>query len=71
MNNAKVIADELLNNKAAIIETDTVMGVISKNADLIYKIKKRSLNKRVILFVSNFSSIKNLTKKEKIVLKKY
>lgn len=70
--NVKSIAKELkTNKKAAIIETDTVMGIIALNPDLIYKIKQRPKNKQLVTFVSSISQIKGLTAKEKNILKHY
>ena len=67
-----LIAKELkTKKKAAIIETDTVMGIVSLNKDLIYKIKQRPLNKKLVTFVSDINDIKKLTKLEKVVLKQY
>ena len=57
--------------KAAIIETDTVMGIISLNSDLIYKIKNRPAHKKLVTFVSDLKQIKSLSTKEKNILKHY
>lgn len=57
------IAFELKNNKAAIIWTDTVPGIISLNKKLIYKIKGRPLEKKLIRFVSNLNQIENRNEK--------
>ena len=51
------IVFELKNNKAAIIPTDTLAGIISYDKKLIYKIKKRPSHKKLILFVPSFESI--------------
>ena len=68
----KSIAKELkTNKKAAIVETDTVMGIIALNPDLIYKIKQRPKHKLLITFISSISQIKGLTAKEKRILKDY
>jgi tRNA A37 threonylcarbamoyladenosine synthetase subunit TsaC/SUA5/YrdC len=48
-----------------------VLGIISLNADLIYNIKKRHRNKKLIRFVDSTEDIKGLTNVEKMVLKKY
>ncbi|MDR0675158.1 MAG: L-threonylcarbamoyladenylate synthase [Mycoplasmataceae bacterium] len=70
-NELEQIAFELKNNKAAIVETDTVLGIVSLNPNLIYTIKKRNRNKKLIYFIDSISEIKNLTKIEKYILKKY
>ena len=70
--NIKSIAKELkTNKKAAIIETDTVMGIIALNPDLIYKIKKRPKNKLLVTFISSINQMKGLTANEKRILKDY
>jgi L-threonylcarbamoyladenylate synthase len=61
----------LKNNKAAIVETDTVMGIISKNPTLIYKIKKRARTKKLVRFVSSIKEVPGLTMAEKQALNKY
>jgi tRNA A37 threonylcarbamoyladenosine synthetase subunit TsaC/SUA5/YrdC len=65
------IAFELRNDKAAIIPTDTVMGIVSKSSDLIYKIKHRNRSKKLVTFVSNIDDVPNLKSIEKTILKKY
>jgi L-threonylcarbamoyladenylate synthase len=53
------------------METDTVMGILAKNVDIIYKIKQRPIQKKIVLFVNSYNSIPNLTEKEKKILDKY
>lgn len=53
---------ELMNNKAVIIPTDTIIGILAKDKNIIYKIKQRSTNKKIIRFISNQESIPNLNK---------
>jgi L-threonylcarbamoyladenylate synthase len=65
------IAFELRNDKAVIIPTDTVMGIVSKNADLIYKIKHRSRSKKLITFVASIDDVPRLKPIEKTILKQY
>ena len=66
------IANELkTKKKAAIVETDTVMGVVALNSDLIYTIKHRPLNKKLVSFVSSVNEIKDLTHREKKIINKY
>ena len=62
---------ELRNNKAAIVPTDTVMGIISLDKKSIYKIKKRPLHKKLVHFINNYLEINVFTDKEIQILKKY
>lgn len=59
------VAFELMNQKAVIIPTDTVIGIISKDVDLIYEIKNRSRNKKIIIFLPDASALTNLTSYQK------
>lgn len=71
-NDLNEIADEL-NKKttAAVIETDTVMGIISHSENLIYKIKQRPKEKKIVTFVNDIDLIKSLTEKEKNAIKDF
>ena len=62
---------ELKNDKAVIIPTDTVIGVLANNENLIYQIKDRPKEKKIILFVGNDSYLKNLSDIQKDFLKKF
>jgi L-threonylcarbamoyladenylate synthase len=53
------------------VETDTVLGIISLSSNLIYTIKKRSRNKKLIRFISSIDEIEHLSELEKQILKKY
>lgn len=55
------VSFELKNNKVAIINTDTVPGLISLNKKMIYKVKRRPLNKKLITFISDVNQIENCT----------
>lgn len=55
------VAFELLNGKVAIIPTDTIIGILSKDLHLIYTIKNRSRTKKIIIFLPNISYLKDLT----------
>ncbi|AEG72327.1 translation factor, Sua5/YciO/YrdC/YwlC family [Mycoplasma haemofelis Ohio2] len=48
---------EIKSGKAAIIATDSVFGIISKDKDLIYSLKKRPKEKQLILFISSASEL--------------
>lgn len=60
-----------LNEKAIIIPTDTVIGILSKDPKLIYEIKKRPLDKPLVKFVNHISEIIDLLPHETKVLEKY
>lgn len=47
------IAFELRNEKAVILPTDTVWGIISLDEKNIYRIKQRSLSKKIVTFVND------------------
>ncbi|WP_031488863.1 L-threonylcarbamoyladenylate synthase [Ureaplasma canigenitalium] len=51
----------LQNNGCVCIPTDTIMGLLAKNEDIIYSIKKRDRNKKLVLFVKDYQLLKNLT----------
>ncbi|MGL4768613.1 MAG: L-threonylcarbamoyladenylate synthase [Mycoplasmoidaceae bacterium] len=61
-NDTKFISFELKNRKVLICPTDTVNGVLSMHKSDIYKVKKRRLTKKIILFISNVFFIKNPSK---------
>lgn len=65
------IVFELKNQKSAIIQTDTIIGIISLDEKNIYQIKKRSKNKKIIKFIKDFSLIPYLTKTEISFLNKF
>lgn len=62
-NDLDAIAFELKNFKAAIVPTDTVAGIICLNPKLIYAIKKRSRDKKLITFVCNLDQIEKQSEK--------
>ena len=62
---------EIKNLKAIIISTDTVAGIISLNKSLIYQIKKRNKNKKLIKFVSNINQIPNVNETFKKLANKF
>ena len=72
LNQSKQIAKLLKTKKfAAIVQTDTVMGLISLNPKLIYEIKQRPSNKKLIFFVNNINQVKGLNQHEKNVISQY
>ncbi len=72
LNQNKQIAKLLKTKKfAAIVQTDTVMGLISLNPKLIYEIKQRPSNKKLIFFVNNINQVKGLNQHEKNVISQY
>lgn len=65
------IAFELLNGKAVIIPTDTIIGIMCKNVNLIYEIKDRARTKQVIIFLPDHSFITNLDLIQKKFINKF
>lgn len=59
------IVFEIKNNKAVIIPTDTVMGILANNENIIYNIKNRPRNKKIIKFIPNLDILGNLTEIQK------
>lgn len=57
------IAFELKNNKSLIAPTDTIYGILSRDVNNIYKIKKREKSKKVILFIPDVSFIEGVDEK--------
>jgi tRNA A37 threonylcarbamoyladenosine synthetase subunit TsaC/SUA5/YrdC len=47
------------------------MGIISKNPTLIYKIKKRSKNKKLVRLIGSIDEVIGLTPNEKKIISKY
>ncbi len=70
-NDIEEIVFEMKTNKAAIIPTDTLIGIAAIDKSQIYKIKKRSHTKKVILFVKDISHIKDASDELKILAKKF
>ena len=58
-------------NNVAIVETDTVMGVVALETKPIYEIKQRPSEKKIILFVHDIDQVPDLTPNEKKVISKY
>lgn len=63
-----LIIDYLKNDKVVLMETDTLLGLYSKNQDLLYKLKNRSKEKKIVLFVKDISEIDKNPSKELILL---
>lgn len=71
-NQNKQIAELLKTKKfAVVVQTDTVMGLVSLNPKLIYEIKHRPNNKKLIFFVNNINQVKQLNQHEKNVISQY
>ncbi len=70
-NDIEEIVFEMKTNKAAIIPTDTLIGIAAIDKSLIYKIKKRSYTKRLVLFIKDVSCIKNASEDLKKLAKKF
>ncbi|MDE7433688.1 MAG: hypothetical protein K2M43_00850 [Mycoplasmoidaceae bacterium] len=67
----ETIEFELRNNKAAIIDTDTVMGIVSFDMKNIYKIKNRPHSKKLVVFLKDFENEEIFNDAEIKILKKY
>lgn len=59
------IVFEIKNNKAVIIPTDTVMGILANNENIIYQIKNRPKNKKIVKFILNLKEIGTLSDTQK------
>ncbi len=55
------ICYELTNKKAAVVDTDTVMGIISLDKQIIYQVKRRSYSKKIVTFIKDINQIDRLT----------
>lgn len=64
------IAFELRNNKAVILPTDTVWGIVSLTEKNIYQIKQRSLEKKLVTFIDDIKTL-NLPKAAEKAIAKY
>jgi len=64
------IVTALKQNKAVIIPTDTVWGVIAINQDVIYQVKERPLSKKLSVFISKLDQA-NLPQVFKEVITNY
>lgn len=51
---------ELKNSKALICKTDTINGILAMKSDIIFKIKKRILTKKIVIFIPNLKYIKKI-----------
>jgi len=69
--NFLLMVDLLNNNKCLFINTDTVCGLLSKNIELLYEIKNRPINKKIVLFIINLNSIPNLSEIQKSFCEKF
>lgn len=63
-----IISRKIKNGKCFFVPTDTICGLLCKDVNKIYELKKRPKNKSVILFISNKNDIKNLTVNESKLL---
>lgn len=51
-----------MHNKAVLMETDTVLGLFSKNEDLLYSLKNRPKQKKIVLLVEDVNKIPHPSK---------
>ena len=66
------IADSIKTyNNVVIVETDTVMGMVSLRPEAIYEAKQRPAEKKLIFFVHDIDQVPDLTPTEKKVISKY
>lgn len=63
--NLNVIYDALMANKCVLTPTDTIIGLLAKNQDVIYEIKQRDRNKKIIRFVADYKLLGDLTVEQK------
>ena len=70
-NKIQIVASALKNNKALVMPTDTVWGIIALNEQIIYRIKKRPTTKKIVRFINSFSQISHFPNYMKEVIKKY
>ncbi len=61
LNELDSVVFEIKNGKAVIIPTDTVMGILANNENIIYKIKNRPKEKKIIKFIFNLSELGELS----------
>lgn len=64
------IVSALKNDKAAIVLTDTIFGIICKKQELIYQIKHRNYEKKIVKFINDIDAL-NMPKKYNDEMKKY
>lgn len=64
------IVSALNNDKAAVVLTDTIFGIICKKQKLIYKIKHRNYKKKIVKFIDDVNAL-NMPKKYSDEIKKY
>lgn len=70
-NDFEEIVFEIKNGKAAIIATDTVIGIVCLYPELIYQIKQRPLEKKLIKFVCDYNQIPYISDTDIQFLKKF
>lgn len=63
----------LLNNQVVCIETDTVPGLatLPTNQEALYKLKRRSKEKKIIFLIDDIKRIPDLDKEHQKLLKNY
>lgn len=61
LSDLNAIYDALVKNHCVLIPTDTVIGLLAKNKEVIYNIKKRDANKKLVRFVANYDLLGDLT----------
>lgn len=66
--NLELIINWLKNNNTALMETDTVLGLFSKNETDLYLLKNRPIQKKIVLLVKDLKQITNNPSKELVKL---
>ena len=67
-NDLTLIINWLKNNNTALMETDTVLGLFSKNEADLYLLKNRPIQKKIVLLVKDLKQITNNPSKELVKL---
>jgi L-threonylcarbamoyladenylate synthase len=65
------IVDAINTNKACVVETDTVMGVLAKDPKIIYELKKRDQAKKLILFIPSRKQVTGLSSEHNALINQF
>lgn len=61
LSDLNAIYDALVKNHCVLIPTDTVLGLLAKNKEIIYSIKKRDTSKKLVRFIADYELLGKLT----------
>ncbi len=70
-NEIDTIAFEIKNMKACIFPTDTVIGIAALDEPILYKIKQRPKNKKIVLLVPSMSALGKLNELQQKFLNQF